>query len=123
MNEEKTKKILIVDDEEGIRESLKLILSDHYDLILTSDGSQALDILKNDNSIGLVLLDIKMPQVNGLDVLKAIKEAYPDKKVVMVTGYRSVETASEASKHGADGYIVKPFKSEEILETVKKYIS
>ena len=117
----KTKKILIVDEEEGIRESLKLILSDSYDLILTDNGPNGLEILDKSNDIGLVLMDIKMPKVNGLDALKAIKEKHPSLPVIMVTGYRSVETAIEATSRGASGYIVKPFKSEEILEKIKKH--
>jgi len=117
-----SQKILICDDEEGIRESLKLILGDHYDLILTDSGEQCLQCLDNDKNIGLVLLDIKMPKVNGLDILKAIKEKKSQLKVIIVTGYKSVETASEASSLGASGYIVKPFKSDEILEAVGKLI-
>lgn len=116
-------KILVCDDEEGIRESLKLILADNHELILTDNGEQCIDALKNNSDIKLVLLDIKMPKVNGLDVLKNIKEIYPDMNVIIVTGYKSVETASEATQLGAAGYIVKPFKSDEILETVKKYVS
>ena len=117
-----TKKILICDDEEGIRESLKLILSDHYELIITDSGEQCLDILKNDKSIGLLFLDIKMPKISGLEVLEKTKDLRADVPVVMVTGYKFVETASEASKLGAVGYIVKPFKSEDILATVKKHL-
>ena len=117
-----SKKIIICDDEEGIRESLKLILGDYYNLLVTDNSEQCLEFLKNDNSVGLVLLDIKMPKVNGLEVLKAIKSRHPAMNVIMVTGYKSVETASEASQLGACGYIVKPFKTEEILGTVKKYI-
>lgn len=113
-------KILIVDDEEGIRESLKLILSEYYDIILTDGGEQAMDILAHAKDIGVVLLDIKMRKVHGLDVLKSIKEKYPKVNVIMVTGYKSVETASEAAKLGACGYIVKPFKKEAILEIVKE---
>lgn len=118
-----SQKILICDDEEGIRESLKLILGDHYDLALTDSGEQCLEVLKNDKTIGLVLLDIKMPKVNGLEVLKAIKDGHPGLNVIIITGYKSVETASEASALGASGYIVKPFKSDEILEAVGKIIS
>ena len=118
-----SQKILICDDEEGIRESLKLILGDHYDLITVDSGEQCLECLKNDTSIGLVLLDIKMPKVNGLDILKAIKEKNPDLNVIIVTGYKSVETASEATALGASGYIVKPFKSDEILTVIGKYVN
>ncbi len=113
-----SKKILICDDEEGIRESLKLILQDQYPLILTDDGAQCLECLSTADDIGLVLLDIKMPRTDGLDILKQIKEKYPQIKVIIVTGYKFVETATEAVRLGASGYIVKPFKTDEILAVV-----
>ena len=113
-------KILICDDEEGIRESLKVILGDHYNLILVDSGDMALEILAHSKEVQLILLDIKMPKTHGLDILQEIKKKYPHLKIIMVTGYKSVETAAEATRLGACGYIVKPFKSEEILETVKK---
>ena len=118
-----SKRILICDDEEGIRESLKLILSDHYDLIISQDGTQCLECLQNSKDIGLVLIDIKMPKRNGLEIIKEIKEKYPEQKIIVVTGYRSVETATEAIRLGACGYIVKPFKAQEILATVKSQLS
>ena len=115
-----SKKVLICDDEEGIRESLKLIVSEHFDCILVDSGQQCLDCLKNSKDIGLVLLDIKMPKVSGLDLLTAIKQKTPEMPVIMVTGYRMGETINEASMRGASGYIIKPFKSTEIVEAVKK---
>lgn len=114
-----TNKILIIDDEEGIRESLKLVLEDHYNLMLTDNAEECMRILKNSNDIGLVLMDIKMPKVNGLELLEMVKDARPDVNVIMVTGYKSVETATEATRLGASSYIVKPFESSEILEKVK----
>ena len=119
----KVPKVLIVDDEEGIRESLKLILGDHYDIILTDSGEQALRLVEGDPAIGLVLMDIKMPKVDGLDVLKEMKAKRPSLKVIMVTGYKAVETAGEAARLGASGYIIKPFKSDEILNTVKRNLA
>ena len=116
----KTKRILICDDEEGVRESLKLILEKDYDFTTAANGRECLDTLAKDDDIGLVLLDIKMPQMSGLDTLKAIKKDRPDLKVIMVTGYNSVETAAEAVKNGATGYIVKPFETKDILEKVAK---
>lgn len=118
-----SKKVLICDDEEGVRESLKLILGDDYNLIIVENGEQAMNVLNNSNDIGLALMDIKMPKVHGLDVLSEIKSKFPHVKIVMVTGYRSVETAAEASRLGASGYIIKPFKSEEILDVVKKNLN
>jgi len=113
-------KILICDDEEGIRESLKLVLGDHYDLITVDSGDMALEVLSHNKDIKIMLLDIKMPKTSGLDALQEIKKKFPHLKIIMVTGYKSVETAAEATRLGACGYIVKPFKSQEILETVKK---
>ncbi len=113
-------KILICDDEEGIRESLKIVLGDHYELVTVDSGDMALEVLSHNKDIKVMLLDIKMPKTNGLDVLQEIKKKYPRLRIIMVTGYKSVETAAEASRLGASGYIVKPFKSQEILETVKK---
>ena len=114
------KKILICDDEEGIREALKLVLSDDYNLILVDSGEQVLDTLSKAKDIALVLLDIKMPKISGFDILSDIKKKHPHVKVIMVTGYQSVETAAEASRLGANGYIFKPFKTEAILELVQK---
>lgn len=117
-----SKKILICDDEEGVRESLKLILGETHDLIIVEGGQQALHALAHAKDIALIFMDIKMPKVNGIDTLTEIKKLYPKTKIIMVTGYKSVETAAEASRLGASGYIIKPFKSEEILEAVKKHL-
>jgi len=114
------KKILVVDDEEGVRESLKLILGDSHNIIATDSAAQGLECLKNDKEIAMALLDIKMPQMNGFEALKAIKAKHPDVKVVIITGYRAVETAAEAVRLGASGYVIKPFKSDEILQMVRK---
>ena len=113
-------KILICDDEEGVRESLKLILCNHYPLVVVETPEAALQVLEQDKTIKTALLDIRMPQINGLELLGEIKSIRKDVKVIMVTGYKSVETAMEASKLGASGYIVKPFKNEEILDVVRK---
>ena len=116
-------KILICDDEENVRESIKLILENNYELILVQNGQQALHTLENCKDIKIALMDIKMPKTNGLDTLSQIKSKFPQVKIIMVTGYKSVETAAEASRLGASGYIVKPFKSQEILDVVKKNLN
>ena len=109
------KKILICDDEVGIRESLNLILSEVYDLSFCTNGQECLDVLSGGQLFDLLLLDIKMPVASGLDILKQIKEKYPQQKVIIITGYKSTETAQEAINAGALDYIIKPFSSKDIL--------
>lgn len=116
-------RIMICDDEEGIRESLKLILENDYDVKLCTGGADCLECIKGKCDVDLILLDIKMPKMSGLDILKQIKTANPAMKVIMVTGYKSVETATEAIKSGAADYIVKPFDSKNILAKVAKVLS
>ncbi len=114
---DKKKTILICDDEEGIRESFKLILADSYDLKFANNGPEALETIKS-LTPDLVLLDIKMPKVHGLEILKEIKKVKPGLPVIIVTGYQSVEMAQEAVKNGAADYIPKPFDSKQIMKAV-----
>jgi len=123
MSNEDSKKILIVENEEGIRESLKLILSDQYDLILTDSGEEALQCLDNDPTIGLVLLNSKASAISVPEILKQIKNRRCGLNTLMIADHKSVETAVEAAQLGAAGHIVKPFKSDEILETVRKNLN
>ena len=116
----KKPKILICDDEEGVRESLALILERDYEAIAATDGKQAMDKLKQDNEIKVVLLDIKMPKSNGLEILKKIKSSYPDTAVIMTTGYQTTEMAAEAIKLGALDYIIKPINSAAVLSSIHK---
>ena len=118
---ETKKQILICDDEEGVRESLNLILGENYKLDFVTNGNEALQYLSNANP-DLVIMDIKMPQKNGLEVLKELRQQKPNIKVIMVTGYQSVETAAEASKYGIAEYITKPFESSLVKETVQKVL-
>lgn len=115
------KRILVCDDEEGVRESLKLILEDDYDLFFATSGVEVIEKLKKEPA-DLVILDIKMPKINGIETLKELKKISPFTKVIMASGYKSVEAASEAVKAGASDYIVKPFESKEVLEKVKSII-
>ncbi len=116
---DKKKLILICDDEEGVRESLNLILGDDYKLDFAHNGNDALQYLKKNNP-DLIIMDIKMPQKNGLEALKEIRQQNLKCKIIMVTGYQSVETASEASKYNIFEYITKPFESSVVKETVEK---
>ena len=114
--------ILVCDDEEGIRESIKLILEDDYSLVFAPNGLEALEILKN-SSPSAMLLDIKMPKMHGMEILKQIKHIKPKLPVIIVTGYQSVEMAQEAIRNGASDYIPKPFESKQILKAVASLIN
>ncbi len=118
MNSEKPC-ILIVDDEESIRESFSLILQDEYDLISVSTGEAALKKAV-DHKIDLVFLDIRMPGMDGMETLQRLKKIDPSIEIVMVTAVNDVQKAGEAVKIGANNYIVKPFDVPQILSMAKK---
>jgi len=112
--------ILICDDEESVRESLSLILSDQYNLVFAKDAKEASSMLSKDIDVDLLLIDIKMPDKNGFDLLKELKSTGTDIPFIIITGYQSVEAASEATKLGALDYVVKPFEPELVSNAVKK---
>jgi len=112
-------KILIVDDEPFICENLQRILQEEqYDTVVAQAGERALSVLESE-LIDLVFLDLNLPDLPGLEVLKRIKEEDPDLLVIIITGYASVESAVEALKMGAYDYIKKPFKADVIKLIVK----
>jgi len=113
------KSILICDDEEGIRESLKLILEKDYDLVFAADGNEALNVIKK-NPVDIVIMDIKMPRMDGIETMRKLKNIKPDAKILVTSGYKSVETAQEAVAAGASDYIVKPFERSDITKAIKK---
>jgi two-component system response regulator HydG len=113
-------RILVVDDELIIRESLAGWLKRAgHDVSAASGGRQALEMIGG-SDYDLVFLDIRMPDLGGLDVLKNIKVVHPDTLVVMITAYGSIETAIEAMKSGADDFIIKPFEPEGLKLFVEK---
>jgi DNA-binding NtrC family response regulator len=112
-------KILIVDDEAFICENLQRILGEeHYDTTVAQSGEAALESLRR-NHVDLVFLDLSLPDMHGLDILKHIKGVDPDLLVIVITGYASVESAVEALKMGAYDYIKKPFKADVIKLIVR----
>ena len=113
------KKILICDDEEGIRESLKLILEKDYDLVFAQNGDEAINSMRK-MSVDITILDIKMPKKDGLETLRELMKINPKSKVVIATGYKSVDIAKEAINIGAIDYIVKPFDSKTVTKSIEK---
>jgi two-component system response regulator PilR (NtrC family) len=113
-------KILVVDDEKSMCEFLEIMLKkDGYEVATTTSGEEALGLLDK-NLYSMVLTDVKMPGVNGFDVLRKTKEVSPDTVVIMITAYGSPEGAVTAIKEGAYDYVTKPFRVEEVKLTIKK---
>ncbi|MBU2636919.1 MAG: sigma-54 dependent transcriptional regulator, partial [Bacteroidetes bacterium] len=113
-------KILIVDDEETYRYMLNTVLTNEgYQTAVAGDGIQAINALQTD-VFDIALLDIKMPKVDGIDVLKFIKETFADTEVVMLTGVGTIQIAVECMKLGAYDFLMKPYSSEDLLKTIRK---
>lgn len=111
--------ILVVDDEMGPRESLKMILNPHYTVHVAERGGQAIELLSK-FPVDLVTLDLKMPGFSGINVLEKIKQYDPDIEAIIITGYGSLDTAIEGLRLGAFDYISKPFDVNHILALVKR---
>ena len=111
--------ILVVDDELGPRESMRMILSPYYEVHVAESGSRAIECL-DQTAVDLVTLDLKMPGIPGIKVLEKIKEYDQDIEAIIVTGYGSMETAVEGLRLGAFDYISKPFDVNHILSLVKR---
>jgi len=116
-----SEKILIIDDDIRVIKSLKLILN-KYELVEFTNGYEAIEFLKKPRDISLVLLDVMMPEVDGLSVLKEIKKIKGDLAVIMMTAYGSKDIAVEALRYRADDFVEKPFDPSEISEKINKIL-
>ena len=107
-------KILVVDDEQSIREFLEIMLrKEQYDVSTAEDGEKAQEVLKKKN-FDLIISDLQMPKVSGIELLKHVKNNYPDTVFMMITAFGSTESAVEAMKLGAYDYLTKPFNIDEV---------
>ncbi len=113
-------RILIVDDDAELRANIREVLvEDGHDPIEAQDGSDALALASADE-FNIILLDVMMPNMSGMDILPELKKNCPRSKIIMITAFATVDNAVEAIKKGASDYIAKPFKINELLITVKK---
>jgi len=115
-----TASILIVDDEEVVRHSHLRSLADtgcHTEA--AEDGHEALRVMEQ-RPFDVVLLDLSMPGLDGMDVLKTIKKRWPDSEVVVITGYPTIETAKEAVRLGAHNYIAKPVGPDDVIKAANE---
>ncbi len=113
--------ILVVDDDVGVRESFEAVLAKDYDLLFATQGAEVLRILTG-RDVNLVLLDVRMPGMDGIEVLRRIKELNEQTDVIVITAVKSLKTAVEAIKLGAFDYITKPFDIHEILALIKRVV-
>lgn len=108
--------ILIVDDEEVVRHShLRSLAGTGCHAQAAEDGQQAIRVMEQ-HPFDVVLLDLRMPGLDGMDVLKIIKERWPDSEVVVITGYPTIESAKEAVRLGAQNYITKPVGPDDVIK-------
>ena len=112
-------RILVVDDELGPRESLRMLLKPAYQITTADSGRAALTMLPQIRP-DVVILDIKMPEMDGLEVLRRVKRADPSIEVVMITAYASLETVKLALTHGAFEYLIKPFSRQDLEDVVRR---
>ena len=111
--------ILIVEDEEGPRNALKIILRPFFELAITSSRHEAMKALIA-QPIDLVTLDLKLPDGYGLDLFHAIKRARRGVEIVIITGYGTLKSSQEAVRHGAAGYLLKPFNVAELIALINR---
>lgn len=122
MNAREKTTILIADDDDELLHTLGPVISDGgYRVLMASDGEQAIATLR-ETSVSLILLDLKMPKVDGWDVLAFVKQQFPGIRVVVVTAYGSLTNVIRAKKMGADDFLEKPYDIEEILHTIDRLL-
>ena len=115
--------ILIVDDEKNYLTILSALLEDEgFEVLTAPGGSEALEVYKS-SDLDLILTDMKMPKMDGIELLENIKENDPDLPVIMMTAHGTVDKAVEAMQKGAYTYVLKPFDNERLIIYVKKAIS
>jgi len=111
--------VLVVDDDAGLRESCRLILEEDFDVLDAEDAAQGMEVLRR-NAVDVVLLDVRLPGIDGLEALRQIKVLDEQVEVILVTAVKTVRTAVTAMKLGAFDYLTKPFEEEEVLAVIRR---
>jgi DNA-binding NtrC family response regulator len=115
------RKVLVIDDELGPRESMRFLLTPEYDVICADSVDGGLDVLRQ-APVGLVISDVRMPGTNGLDGLRLLREVDPGVPVILFSGYEVTEMRARAVQAGANAFIPKPFDNREMRATVARYV-
>ncbi|WP_147820724.1 sigma-54-dependent transcriptional regulator [Salidesulfovibrio onnuriiensis] len=112
-------RILVVDDEPDFLKLIRRRLSKrNVDVFTSGDGRSALAFLE-ENEVDVVILDVRMPGMNGLEALKEMRKRFPDVEVIMLTGHGSMQSGIEGISHGAYDYILKPFSIDDLLQRIR----
>jgi putative nucleotidyltransferase with HDIG domain len=114
--------ILVVDDERGPRESLRMILRPTYQVLCARDGVEALEILRT-QAVDLVTLDLNMPGIQGEEIMRTIRREFPSVELIVITGYGTLENAAEAVRYGVSDYLQKPFDVVQVSAAVFRALS
>ncbi|MDD3581106.1 MAG: response regulator [Desulfobacca sp.] len=116
-----SERLLVVDDEPNMLRLLKTVITDKTDYeVVTTNNSLEVPKLLQDEHFDLVITDLKMPLVDGMDVIEITKKTDPNIPIIIITAYGTIETAEEAVQKGAYDFITKPFRRETILITIKR---
>jgi DNA-binding NtrC family response regulator len=120
MTEPEHARILVIDDDKGIRDSLEAVLKQEgYEVDLAENGQEAIRKSKA-NYYNLALVDLRLPDMDGLKLLTVMMETVPKVVKIIITGYPSLQNAIEAVNRGADAYMVKPYRMEDLLHTIRE---
>jgi len=119
------KRVLVCDDDRGIRELLRVTLEDEYEVVFASNGREAYDAIFQDRSIAGVVLDVMMPEMDGFEVLRRVRTepATLDMAIVMLTARVAEDDYLHGYRYGADAYLSKPFDPEELLVALREVLA
>ena len=115
-------RILVIDDEESIRKSLAAILEEEGYIVDTAENGKVAIEKSRAKAYNLALIDIRLPDMSGVQLLTSLKEALPKTVKIIITGYPSLENAVEAVNKGGDGYLIKPFDMDKLLGMIKEHL-
>ena len=114
--------VLVVDDEKGPRESLRMILRPTYEVLCAQDGSEALEILRTED-VDLITLDLNMPGIQGEEIMRTVRRDFPHVELIVITGYGTLENAAEAVRYGVSDYLQKPFDVVQVSASAYRALS
>lgn len=122
MKEIEQARILVIDDDATVRKSLEAVLKENgYEVDVAGNGKEAIAKSKS-RLYNLALVDLRLPDMDGIELLTAMREAVPKMVKIIITGYPSLENAIEAVNRGADAYIVKPYTMQDLLRKIKEHL-